>query len=148
MKKLSTIDTSMPKIKTTDKIKFHPSAWLIFLRIGLGVILIWTGINFLHGTFLIEGGASMLTRNEVVLALVASIVTLLAGLFITIGLFTRTAAFLQLPIVVVGIFYIHGGYIQLSGFETVLTAILPFLLLLFITEADDEFSEDHIFESD
>jgi uncharacterized membrane protein YphA (DoxX/SURF4 family) len=59
-----------------------------------------------------------------------------------VGLFTRVAAFLQLPVFLMGMLFIHGGYVERYGFELLLTIIVPFLLLLFITKGDRAFSPD------
>ena len=49
-------------------------------------------------------------------------------------IFTRIAAFIQLPIVLLGTLFIHGGHIERSAFELILTFTAIFLLLLIIVK--------------
>jgi uncharacterized membrane protein YphA (DoxX/SURF4 family) len=118
------------------------------LRIALGVILIWKGINFFRDTSIVESltnqsSAGVFTKNEAIIALAVTILTLLCGFFIMIGFFTRIASFVQLPVFSIGaILYIHGGYIERNGFELALTIVIPFLLLLSFTKGSSAFSID------
>lgn len=99
---------------------------MVVLRIALGIMLIWKGINFISDTFVAED----------VFVLLPALFTLIGGLFITAGLFTGIVALIQLPIFLIGTLFIHAGYIERNGFELVLTGIIPFLLLMFITKAN------------
>jgi uncharacterized membrane protein YphA (DoxX/SURF4 family) len=130
----------MTPIVTTSKTTARPAVWAIFLRIVLGVILIWKGIKFISDTAVLElltnqVSESMFTKNEAVIILVATLLTLIFAIFIIVGLFIRIAAFIQLPIFLIGMLFIHGGYIERYGFELIVTLIVPFLLLLFISKA-------------
>jgi uncharacterized membrane protein YphA (DoxX/SURF4 family) len=110
------------------------------LRIALGVTLIWKGINFDRDTAILEFFMNqrvegMFTKDDAVFMLVISVLTLLSGIFITAGRFTGITALIQLPIFSVGMLFIHAAYIERTGFELVLTIIVPFLLL-FITKGN------------
>jgi len=138
----------MSQFPTVNKTSVRQTTWFIFLRIALGVILIWKGINFINETSVLESvirqsNVSIFTRNDAIVALVSTILTLLCGLFITVGLVTRVAAIIQLLIFSIGaILYIHGGHINRNGFELVLTVIVPFLFLVFFTKVIGAFSVD------
>ena len=101
---------------------------MVVLRIALGIMLMWKGLNFISDTFVIED----------VSVLLPALFTLIAGLLITANLFTSIVALIQLPIFLIGTLFIHTGYIERNGFELVLTGIIPFLLLLFITRDDQQ----------
>ena len=138
----------MSQLPIVNKTSVRQTTWFIFLRIALGVILIWKGINFINETSVLESvikqsNVSIFTRNDAIVALVSTILTLLCGLFITVGLVTRVAAIIQLLIFSIGaILYIHGGHINRNGFELVLTVVVPFLLLVFFTKGSGAFSVD------
>ena len=122
------------------------SPWFIFLRIALGIVLIWKGINFLRDTAAVQSllghsGVGELVNDDVRLIVILSAITLLCGFFILIGRFTRVASFVQLPVFLIGTLFIHGGYIERYGFELVLTITVPFLLLIFITQDNYGFRE-------
>ena len=111
------------------------------VRILLGAILVWKGINLFMDVSIMEAitnerNASLITTTDAVLLLAAGLLTTLAGLLISIsnGIFTRIAAFIQLPIVLLGTLFIHGGHIERSAFELILTFTAIFLLLLIIVK--------------
>ena len=115
---------------------------MVVLRVALGVMLIWKGINFIRDTFVLEVltgqiEENLFTTHEALLMLLPALLTLVGGLFIIAGLFTSIVALIQLPVFLIGTLFIHAGYIERNGFELVLTALIPFLLLVFITKAND-----------
>lgn len=126
----------------------RPGSWLIFLRIALGVILIWKGIIFLHETSAIksvlrESHVSVFTKNEALVAVMFTTLILIFGVLILLGFFSRVAALLQLIIFsIAAILYIHGGYITRNGFDLFLTIVIPLLLLLIFTTGSGGFSID------
>jgi uncharacterized membrane protein YphA (DoxX/SURF4 family) len=120
---------------------------MVVLRVALGVMLIWKGINFIRDTFVLElltgqTGQSLFATHEALLILLPSMLTIVGGLFIIAGLFTGIVAVIQLPVFLIGTLFIHAGYIERNGFELVLTGLIPFLLLVFISKADHKLSND------
>lgn len=116
-------------------------AWFKLLRVGLGLVLIWKGLHFLLDTYAVQyllgrDIAGGLTTNDAVVIVVLSAFSLLFGTFILIGKYTRFAALVQLPVFLVGTLFIHAGHIERRGFELVLTAAVPFLLLVLIAQQD------------
>jgi uncharacterized membrane protein YphA (DoxX/SURF4 family) len=116
-------------------------AFFIFLRIALGIILVWKGLNFLRDTAAVtallgNNVAVELAKVDTVLIVILSVITLLCGLFILIGRYTRPASFVALPAFLIKTLFIHGGYIERYGFELILTIIVPFLLLIFIAKGN------------
>jgi uncharacterized membrane protein YphA (DoxX/SURF4 family) len=83
----------------------HQSRLLVLLRVILGFILFWKGIMFIQDSSRLElmiqhSGFSMLNNGARVLAFIIPYVSLLGGLFIASGLFTRWTAIVQIPILI------------------------------------------------
>ena len=140
----------MAQAITTEKASISQPAWLTFLRIVLGVILIWKGINFIRDTATLKSlieytGVGIFTQNAATLALVVTILTLLCGFFITVGLFTRIASIVQIPIVLVAIFFVNIKSINRNGVELALTVIVLLLLILFVIKGSGALSADEYF---
>jgi putative oxidoreductase len=131
----------------TSKANIRNSIWLLVLRIALGIILIWKGIKFILDTKTIESlvkqnHTGLFTKNEATVVIAAVVITILCSLLIMIGLFTRIASFVQLPIYCIKILFIHGDYIQRNGIELILTILIPFFLLLLFAKGAGELSVD------
>lgn len=127
----------------------HP-AWLTFLRIALGIVLIWKGFNFIRDTSALKSmveqtGIGIFTQNSGALALLVTIVTLLCGFFITVGLFTRIASIVQIPIVLVAIVFVNMKNLEHNSFELILTLIVLLLLILFALKGSGTLSADEYF---
>ncbi|MBO9681414.1 MAG: DoxX family protein [Flavisolibacter sp.] len=140
----------MSQITTATKNNVIEFSRLTFLRIVLGVILIWKGITFVHDItrleFLIkQTGVGVFTQNDGVLALLVTMLTLLCGFFITVGLFTRIASIIQIPVVLVALLFVHIKTIDRNGFELVLTIAVLALLILFAIKGSGTFSADEYF---
>src|SRR3954470_9453830 len=87
-------------------------SWLTVLRILLGLIIFYKAITFIRNTAalksLIEGtGLGVFSQNSEVLAFVIAYLSLLCGLFITVGLITRVASIIQIPILIVAVFLVN-----------------------------------------
>lgn len=88
----------------------HP-AWLDYVRIALGITLIWKGISFaanLHAfTHLMEDTE---LRTAISISLMAHVIItlhLIGGLLITLGSHTRICCLLNIPILVVAVFFVN-----------------------------------------
>ena len=124
--------------------------WLTIFRIVLGSILIWKGINFIRDTSLVRSlieqtGVGFFSQNSGTLGLIVTILTLLCGLFITIGLFTRIVSVVQIPILLVAIFFINIKNAGSNMFELILTIIVLILLILFAIKGSGLVSADEYF---
>lgn len=140
----------MAQAITTGKPSISQPAWLTFLRIVLGVILIWKGINFIRDTAALKSlieytGVGIFTQNAATLALIVTILTLLCGFFITVGLFTRIASIVQIPIILVAILFVNIKSINRNGVELALTVIVLLLLILFAVKGSGALSADEYF---
>jgi len=120
----------MVESPVTEKTTAQP-VWLTILRIALGFILIWNGIVFIRDTTLLElliqqTGIGVFSRNSQVLSFIISYLSLLCGLFIATGLFTRTSSIVQIPILIVAVFFVNSHNIGEGGFELALSIITVF----------------------
>lgn len=126
----------------------HPKVWLDCIRIYLGLGL------FIRGVFIISN-----TRAEFIQALLQQqqfpwIVTafllhyialahLIGGLMLTVGLLTRIAAWVQVPILV-GALFIHRGDGLMSGGQSLeFSALVLFLLVTFAVSGAGPVSVDN-----
>lgn len=89
----------------------HHPKWLDFLRMALGLVLIWKGIAFalnLHAfTNLMENSG---LGTAVSISLIAHLIIalhIIGGLLITLGTSTRLFCFLNFPILLVAVFFVN-----------------------------------------
>lgn len=124
--------------------------WLTALRILLGLILMWKGITFIQDVAALEStiqhtGIGVFSSNSRAFALAVTILTLLCGVFITVGLFTKTSAAIQIPITIVAVVFVNMKNIESSVFELILSIVALALLILFAIKGSGSFSADEYF---
>ena len=124
--------------------------FMSLLRILLGVILLWKSINFIVNTSAAESliqqtGVGVFSDNARILAFVVSYLGLLCGIFIFIGLLTRYMAILQIPVLIVAVFFINLKNFGNSSFEFILSLVTLALLILFAIKGSVKFSADEYF---
>ena len=90
--------------------KHHPR-WLVVLRVGLGLSLFIKGIEFIQDTTLIQQVVSNKFTAQTIewLQYVIPWIHLLGGVLIIIGLFTRWAVLVQIPILTGAVFFINSS---------------------------------------
>lgn len=134
----------------TVKLNSRQPNVLTILRIALGLILFWKSFNFIRDTAIAQTliehtGVGVFSANANVLALVITYLGLLCGFFIFIGLFTRIAAIVQLPVLIVAVFFVNIRSIGENKFEFFLSLITLLLLILFAIKGSGVFSADEYF---
>lgn len=144
------IHSSMTETNIPEKQVPGQPTWFTVLRIALGIILTWKGINFIQDITALESmiqhtGMGVFSDNSRALALVVSIVTMLCGVFITVGLFTRASSIIQIPIVIVAVIFVNMKNIERSSFELILSVISLLLLILFAIKGSGRLSADEYF---
>jgi putative oxidoreductase len=113
----------------------HHPRLLDIIRIVLGVFLLLKGIAFMQNTsdlkYLIENQSDIILPSGLLIAVVyfAAFVHMVGGVLIALGLYTRTASLMQIPIVFGAVFFIN---ILLSPFNAELWASILCLVLLVI----------------
>ncbi|MFT3824290.1 MAG: DoxX family protein [Chitinophagaceae bacterium] len=126
----------------------HQPRWLVALRVALGLCLFIKGISFMANATELEQlvSSSPLSATSSWIAIGITWAHMLGGALIIIGLFTRIAAIIQLPILLGAIFFINlQGGINVS--ELLLSIIVFLLLLLFVVEGSGPISVDHYFKT-
>src|SRR3569623_967556 len=137
----------------TEKTSITQPRWLTILRVALGLILFWKGITFIRDSsdlqlLLQRMSIGVVDKNSQVIAFIITYVNLLGGLFITVGLFTKTSSIIQIPILIGAVFFVNtkNGLNQSTG-ELILSAIVLVLLILFAIKGSGVLSADEYFRS-
>lgn len=97
--------------KIQDWADRHHPKWLDYFRIVLGLILIWKGVAFalnLHAFTLLMADAGLGTA--VTISLIAHLIIVLhiiGGLMIALGSHTRLFSLLNIPILLVAVFFVN-----------------------------------------
>ncbi len=136
----------------TPQTNIKQPAWFSLLRMLLGIILFWKGIVFIRDTELLKllvqrTGVGVFSQYSEVITFIVAYLTLLCGLFILSGLFTRACCIIQIPIVFVAIFFINIQRIDKSTFELVLSIIVLILLVFFAIKGSGTISADEFFRT-
>ncbi len=126
----------------------HHPRWLVLPRIVLGVFLILKGISFIRNTVYLESllADSRVGNNGPGLALVITWLHLLCGLLIIIGLFTRLATLMMIPIVLSAVIFINAPRgIFAAGSEFGFSLAILLMLVFFFIEGGGPLSLDDYF---
>ncbi|HEV2832613.1 MAG TPA: DoxX family membrane protein, partial [Hanamia sp.] len=123
----------MREANVTERTRFQP-LWISILRMILGFILAWKGIVFIRDSALLEvlierTGIGVFSKNANILSFVVSYLSLLCGLFIGSGLWTRASSIIQIPILIVAVFFVNINNVATSQFELILSIITLILLI-------------------
>jgi len=114
--------------------RHHPK-WLDIIRIALGIFLCYKGIQFLNNMSdminLMTNKVSFGSFTLVMLSNYVAFAHLLGGALLILGMLTRFACLIQIPILVGAIFLIHSTGDLLRPFSEMYLAILILLLLIY-----------------
>lgn len=141
----------MQESNVTQKTQVQP-LWTSILRIILGLILAWKGLVFIRDSALLEElinrtGVGVFSKNASALAFVVSYLSLLCGLFIASGLWTRIMAIIQIPILIVAVFFVNMNQIETSTFEFIVSLITLVLLIFYAIKGSGTLSADEFFRT-
>jgi putative oxidoreductase len=136
----------------TEKTNEKQPAWFSLLRFVLGMILFWKGIIFIRDTELLKTlisrtGIGVFTQNSEVLSFIVAYLSLLCGLFIACGLFTKTSSIVQIPILFIAVFFINIRNFENSTFEWILSIVTLILLVFFAIKGSGALSADEFFRT-
>lgn len=128
----------------------HHPRWLVFLRVSLGIALILKGIEFIGDTTgvgnLLSDTPLGITADSWIIVAIAWI-HLFAGFMITIGLYTRIAAILQIPILFGAVIFVNAPKgIFAPGSEFGFSLVILILLIFFFIEGSGPVSLDNYFK--
>jgi putative oxidoreductase len=125
----------------------HHPRWLVVVRVALGLCLFVKGIFFLVNTATLEElvkGSLVANRSDwVVIGITWA--HLLGGFLIIIGLLTRWAVILQIPILMGAIIFINTQREAFGSFELPFALIVLLLLMFFLVEGGGPLSLDNYF---
>ena len=123
----------------------HHPRWLVFFRVALGLSLFVKGISFMYNESLLDGflSRSSLSDYSSWIALTITWIHLLGGFLIVIGLLTRWAVLMQIPILIGAVIFVNTPFGAESEFTFSLLILL--LLIFFFIEGGGPFSLDNYF---
>lgn len=141
----------MIESNVTEKTHVQP-VWLTGLRIILGLILAYKGIAFISNTALLEtlidrSGVGVFSQNASILSFIVAYLSLLCGLFIACGLWTRISSIIQIPILIIAVFMVNIKGMGENGMELVLSIITLVLLVIFAIKGSGTHSADEFFRT-
>jgi uncharacterized membrane protein YphA (DoxX/SURF4 family) len=127
----------------------HHPRWLVFLRVALGISLFFKGITFLSNSVRLESALTEtgITEFNSWLPLVVTCLHLLCGFFIIIGLLTRWATLILIPVLFFAVIFVNaprGVFAAESEFGFSLVILL--LLIFFFVEGGGPLSLDNYFK--
>lgn len=125
----------------------HHPRWLVVLRVALGICLFLKGIFFLVNTATLEElvkGSLVANRSDWMVIFITWS-HLLGGFLIIIGLLTRWAALLNIPILMGAIIFINTQRYAFGNFELPFALIVLLLLIFFLVEGGGPISLDNFF---
>jgi len=127
----------------------HHPRWLVIIRIGLGLILMAKGVNFMHDSSVLDrlfyGSAEQAQNNTHWLPIVITWANLLGGLLILLGMWTRLMCLLQIPILVGAIIFIFQNGMIAPDREMPLAILALVLAIFFLVEGSGPVSLDTYF---
>ena len=136
----------------TERTNIMQPAWMTLFRVVLGLILFWKGISFIRDTELLKSlvsrtGIGAFSQNSEVISFIVAYLSLLCGLFILSGLFTRTSCIVQIPIVFIALFFVNLRGTGDNRLEIVLSIIVLILLIIFAIKGSGTISADEFFRT-
>jgi len=127
--------------------RHHPK-WLDFIRMALGLILIWKGIAFAMNLQAFTGLMdNARLGTAVTISLIAHLIIVLhiiGGLMIALGTHTRMFSLLNIPILLVAVCYINvPGHVLRPYAEFWFSCMVLIGLICFFIEGDGVISIEH-----
>jgi len=123
----------------------HQPQWLVIVRIVLGLCLLAKGITFIRNSTILQEifTNAAIPKGLAWMAYFIPWAHLFGGVMIVIGLFTRLAVLLQIPILIGAIIFVNTRSGVYSGQSDLLFSILVLaLLIFFLIEGSGSYSVD------
>jgi putative oxidoreductase len=125
----------------------HHPRWVDMLRITLGLVLIWKGIEFALN---LEAFSELMAKSKLATSFGISlsahliiVIHAIGGLMITIGTNTRSACLFQIPILLVAVFFVNlSAHVFKPYAEFWLSASVLVGLIFFLIEGNGSLSVD------
>lgn len=134
--------------KIEDWADAHHPVWIDYIRIVLGLFILYKGILFISdtGALLNIAQSTDITFFNMAMAHYVAFAHLVGGILIAAGLITRLAVLFQLPILFFAVFYVNikQGFLSVSNnLEFEISLIVFILLIVFLIYGSGKFSVDH-----
>jgi putative oxidoreductase len=114
----------------------HHPLWLDFIRIALGVFIMYKGVHFISNTdaLLSTMRNADLAFAGLALAHYVAFAHLVGGFLIAIGLLTRFAVLFQIPILIGAVFIVNmrGLFSSANAMELEVSLLVLALLIVFL----------------
>jgi putative oxidoreductase len=115
----------------------HHPKWVDFIRIGLGIFLIYKGIDFLVHINVLQSllaqSRSFGSFSAYMISMSVAFIHIAGGILITLGVLTRFAALIQIPILIGAVFLVNlSGEIFRPHSEIILSIVVLLLLVYFL----------------
>ncbi len=125
----------------------HHPVWIDYVRIALGLFILYKGILFISNTeALLEISHSVdLAFFSIAMSHYVAFAHLVGGLLIALGLMTRLAILFQLPILFFAVFFVNirQGFLSVSNnLEFEISLIVFIFLIVFLIFGSGKFSVD------
>jgi uncharacterized membrane protein YphA (DoxX/SURF4 family) len=126
----------------------HHPRWFVVPRVALGLCLLIKGLSFMANSLqlehMLQHSAFAAWSDTLIIGITWA--HLLGGVLIVIGLLTRWAVMLQIPILLAAIIImVNQTGIFASGFDLPFTTIIFLLLVFFLIEGGGPLSLDNYF---
>ena len=135
---------------TNHWIKVHGDLFLDLIRIYLGIGLFWKGVYFASHTTelqqLMEQSGTLWFASQAIGHTVI-FAHLVGGFFLAIGLITRLAALVQVPVLAMAVFYVHlpKAFSAMEHRQNLeFTALILFLLVMISIYGAGRWSVDYV----
>lgn len=113
----------------------HHPKWLDFIRITLGIFLCYKGIDFLKNMGTLMGLMPINVEFDsfmyIVLGHYVVFAHIVGGILITIGLFTRFACLIQIPILVAAVVLVNTRGDMMRPYSELFLSIIVLILLIY-----------------
>ena len=113
----------------------HHPKWMDIVRIALGIFLCYKGVDFVFNmSKLINLMKSRSSFGDFVFTLAGQYVVfahILGGFFLIIGLFTRFACVIQIPILLGAVIFVNSNKDMLQPYSQLILSIVVLLLLIY-----------------
>jgi uncharacterized membrane protein YphA (DoxX/SURF4 family) len=130
----------------------HHPLWLELVRIVLGVFLCYKGVQFAQESTLMTLMIGNIPFNSFLLLLLSHYILfahIMGGFLLAIGMLTRLAALIQIPILLGAIVFVNLSPGVLNQFSELLLSIVVLLLLIYFAIAGSgQWSFDYYMDRD
>jgi len=118
--------------------------WVLLLRVILGIILLVKGFSFIMHTQQLEDviAVSRFKQGGHWLAMLVAWANLFGGVMIIVGLLTRVAVIIQLPILIGAVFFINAFDNRATSGDAGLSILALVLSVFFLLEGGGPYSMD------